>query len=80
MKAKGGVVISATIAGKNILPEAYYTVATSDYLSQGTDGMVPLKNSVELWKSEQKIRDLYIEYIKQVHMVEAVVDGRMDVL
>lgn len=80
MKSKGGVVISATIAGKNILPEAYYTVATSDYLSQGTDGMVPLKNSVELWKSEQKIRDLYIEYIKQVHMVEAVVDGRMDVL
>lgn len=60
-----------------IMPDAYYTVATSDYLSQGTDGMVPLKNSVAVWKSEKKIRDLYIEYIKQTKTVESAIDGRM---
>ena len=77
--AKAGVVKSATIDGKDIVPEAYYTVATSDYLSQGNDGMVPLKNHEAMWKSDKKIRDLYIEYIKQVKTVEATVDGRMDV-
>ena len=79
MSAKKGVLKSATISGKNIVPEAYYTVATSDYLSQGNDGMTPLKNYQSIWKSERKIRDLYIEYIQQVKTVEAQVDGRMDI-
>ena len=79
MSAKKGVLKSATISGKDIVPEAYYTVATSDYLSQGNDGMTPLKNYQSIWKSERKIRDLYIEYIQQVKTVEAQVDGRMDI-
>lgn len=79
MAAKHGVVTSATITDKEILPEAYYTVATSDYLSQGNDGMTPLKNHESMWKSDKKIRDLYIEYIKQVKTVASQVDGRMNV-
>ena len=79
MKAVKGAMKSAKIAGKDIVPEAYYTVATSDYLSQGNDGMTPLKNYQSIWKSERKIRDLYIEYIQQVKTVEAKVDGRMDI-
>ena len=79
MVAKDGVVKSAKIDGKQIMPDAYYTIATSDYLSQGTDGMVPLKNSVAVWKSDKKIRDLYIEYIKQVKTVESAIDGRMTI-
>ena len=79
MVAKDGVVRSVKIDGKQIMPDAYYTVATSDYLSQGTDGMVPLKNSVAVWKSDKKIRDLYIEYIKQVKTVESAIDGRMTI-
>lgn len=80
MVAKQGVVTSAEIAGKQILPEAYYTVATSDYLSQGNDGMTPLKNAIRTWKSDRKIRDLYIEYIQQVKIVASKVDGRMTIL
>lgn len=79
LKVKNGVIKEATINGKAIQPDAYYTVATSDYLSQGNDRMVPLKNSVKTWKSDRKIRDLYIEYIQKVHTVEAQVDGRMDI-
>jgi 2',3'-cyclic-nucleotide 2'-phosphodiesterase (5'-nucleotidase family) len=79
MSASKGVLRSAKIAGIDVVPEAYYTVATSDYLSQGNDGMTPLKNYEAMWKSERKIRDLYIEYIQQVKTVEAKVDGRMDV-
>lgn len=79
MKARNGKLISATIAGKPILPTAYYTVATSDYLSQGNDGMTPLAQYQDLWRSEEKIRDLYIEYVQQVKTVQAVIDGRMDI-
>lgn len=77
--AHKGTIKSAKIAGEEIVPEAYYTVATSDYLSQGNDGMTPLRNSINTWKSQKKIRDLYIQYIQQVKVVEAHVDGRMDI-
>ena len=76
IRVKERKVTQATIAGKPIEPSVYYTVATSDYLSQGNDRMVPLKNYVEMWKSEKKIRDMYIEYIQQVKVVQAKVDGR----
>ena len=68
-----------TINGKPLEIDKTYTVATSDYLSQGNDGMLPLKNYIKCWNSEQKIRDLYIEYIKQVKTVQAKVDGRMGI-
>ena len=68
-----------TINGKAIEMDKTYTVATSDYLSQGNDGMLPLKNYIRCWNSEEKIRDLYIDYIKKVKIVEAKVDGRMSV-
>ena len=66
-----------TINGKPLEMDKTYTVATSDYLSQGNDGMLPLKDHIKCWNSEQKIRDLYIEYIKQVKVVQAKVDGSL---
>ena len=68
-----------TINGTPLEMDKTYTVATSDYLSQGNDGMLPLKNHIQSWNSEEKIRDLYIEYIKQVKVVQAKVDGRMSI-
>lgn len=79
MKARDGRLKEATINGKEIEPSACYTVATSDYLSQGNDHMEPLARYVEIWRSEEKIRDLYIEYIEQEGTVSARIDGRMDV-
>ena len=75
IKVSNGVV-TATIAGEAVDPTKQYKVATSDYLSQGNDGMLPLKKSSHMWKSEQKIRDLYIEYIQQKAVVESQIDGR----
>ena len=75
IKVSNGVV-TATIAGEAVDPTRQYKVATSDYLSQGNDGMLPLKKSLHMWKSEQKIRDLYIEYIQQKGVVESQIDGR----
>jgi hypothetical protein len=41
--------------------------------------MTPLAHHEDLWRSEEKIRDLYIEYVQQVKIVQAQVDGRMDI-
>lgn len=71
--------VRVTINGKALDMDRTYTVATSDYLSQGNDGMLPLKYHTQCWNSQEKIRDLYIEYIKQVKTVTAKVDGRMGV-
>ncbi len=79
MQARNGKVTQATIDGKNIVPAAYYKVATSDYLSQGNDHIEPLARYIDIWRSEEKIRDLYIDYIRQVKTVQARVDGRMHI-
>ena len=79
LKARNGKVLQVEINAKSLEKDKTYTVATSDYLSQGNDGMLPLKNYIKYWNSEEKIRDLYIEYIKQVKVVQAKVDGRMDI-
>ena len=68
--------VVALVGDKPIDLAASYKVATSDYLSQGNDGMEPLKNSTHTWKSDRKIRDLYIEHIELNKVVEAHVDGR----
>ena len=79
MSAEDKQLIDAQIDGKEIEPEAYYTVATSDYLSGGTDHMTPLTHYVEIWRSERLIRDLYLEAVEEQDTIVAPVDGRMDI-
>jgi len=68
------------VAGKKVNPRALYTVATSDYLSGGTDHMEALTRYVDYWNSDLLIRDLYIDYVREQDTIRAVVDGRMDIL
>lgn len=69
----------ARIGGEPIDPEAFYTVATSDYLSGGTDHMTPLTRYTRMWESCQTIRDLYIEYVKEQQTIVASIDGRFQI-
>lgn len=79
MQAEDSQLIDAQIDGISIEPDAYYTVATSDYLSGGTDHMTPLANYISLWDSDLLIRDLYMEYVVEQKTVSAAVDGRMEI-
>lgn len=80
MVAEERQLADVTIAGEPVQKDRYYHVATSDYLAGGTDHMTPLLNATETWRSEMKIRDLYMDYVAEQKTVQAVVDGRMAVM
>ena len=80
VKTVDGRLADVQVGGKAVNPKALYTVATSDYLSGGTDHMDALTRYVEYWRSELKIRDLYLEAVQTQDTIRAVVDGRMTML
>ncbi|MCQ2335376.1 MAG: 5'-nucleotidase C-terminal domain-containing protein [Paludibacteraceae bacterium] len=83
VKGKLGVVEQVSLNGKPIDPKATYHVATSDYLSGGADGLSALTHFTQRVQTGQKMRDLYIDYIKLAtengSAVAAEVDGRMQI-
>lgn len=79
MTAVDGQLADVTIGGKPIDVNALYTVATSDYLSGGTDHMEALKNHVDCWNSGLLVRDLYVQSVK-ADTIRAIMDGRMNIL
>lgn len=80
VKTVDGKLADVQVDGKAVDPKALYTVATSDYLSGGTDHMDALTHYVEYWKSDLLIRNLYLEAVIRQDTIRAVVDGRMTML
>lgn len=72
-----GHLADVQVGGKAVNPQALYTVATSDYLSGGTDHMDALTRYVDCWKSDLIIRELYLEAVQTQDTIRAAVDGRM---
>lgn len=77
MTINGNKAENITINGKAIVPEAVYYIATSDYLSTGTDEMVAFTRAIDKLITNKTIRELYIDFIKENKVMQAVVDGRM---
>jgi len=80
MEIQNGQAKNVLVGGKEIVPEAIYKIATSDYLAAGNDYLDPLGRHIDKQVTGMFIRDLYIEYIKQTTAqgkeVEGVLDGR----
>ena len=74
-----GRLADVQVGGKPVNPLALYTVATSDYLSGGTDHMEALTRYVDYWKSDLLIRDLYLNAVQTQDTIRAAVDGRMTI-
>ena len=74
-----GKLADVQVGGKAVRPKGLYTVATSDYLSGGTDHMDALTRYVAYWNSELIIRDLYLDAVRQQDTIRAAVDGRMTI-
>jgi len=68
--------ISAIIKRESIKAEKTYFVATSDYLQQGGDNMVFLKDPINLHKIDYKLRNAIIDHFKKVDTLKATIDKR----
>lgn len=75
---KGYRVMSATVGGKPIEPNKIYRIATSDYLSQGNDGLTTLAESNDKRIYTVTIRDLMIEYIESLNKCNIALDASKD--
>ena len=77
VKSCKGKLTDVRVGGKKVNPKALYTVATSDYLSGGTDHMDALTRHVAYWNSDLLIRNLYLDAVREQDTIRATVDGRM---
>lgn len=80
---KEGELVSATVGGKAIEPQATYRIATLDYLSQGNDNLTTLAQGADLEITRYLLRDLMVEYIKKEtangRKISAACDGRITI-
>ena len=53
-----------------------YFVLTSDYLQNGGDNMNFFKNPVNLHKTDYKVRNAIIDYLKETDTIKVKLDGR----
>lgn len=75
--------VDATIGGKAIEPQATYRIATLDYLAQGNDKLTTLALGSDVDMTKHLLRDLMVEYIKELagrgEKVDAKCDGRITI-
>lgn len=75
--------VDATVGGKAIEPQATYRIATLDYLAQGNDNLTTLALGSDVDMTKHLLRDLMVEYIKELagrgEKVDAECDGRITI-
>ena len=59
--------------------EVLYYVATNDYLSNGGDNMNFFKKSVQKYDLDYKLRNVLIDYFKEVDTIPVIKDVRVSV-
>lgn len=84
---ESGKLVSLTINGKDVNPDANYRIATIDYLIEGNDGMPALRKGTNIVapKDEKNntrfiIMDYFREKAKAGEEVDAEIEGRMTVV
>ena len=67
------------VQGKPVEKEVLYYVATNDYLSNGGDNMNFFKKSVQKYDLDYKLRNVLIDYFKEVDTIPVIKDVRVSV-
>lgn len=67
------------VQGKTIEKEAIYYVATNDYLSNGGDNMNFFKKGIQKFDLDYKLRNILIDYFKEVDTIPVAKDVRITV-
>lgn len=78
MGIREGKAVEVTIGEVPIDKDKVYVVATNDYLAEGNDGMLQLKNATKRVNTGIKIRDMLIEYIRNESEAGRKIDPKLD--
>ena len=76
---KDNIAKNILVQGKPVQKEAVYYVATNDYLSNGGDNMNFFKKGIQTFDLDYKLRNILIDYFKEVDTVTAKNDVRVSV-
>jgi len=74
---KDNVAKDIVIQGKPFDVRKFYEVVTSDYLINGGDNMVFFKKAVTLYDLDYKLRNILIDYFKEVDTIPVINDVRI---
>jgi 2',3'-cyclic-nucleotide 2'-phosphodiesterase (5'-nucleotidase family) len=76
---KNNVGKNILVQGKPLQKETIYYVGTNDYLSNGGDNMNFFKKGVQKFDLEYKLRNILIDYFKEVDTIPVIKDVRITV-
>jgi 2',3'-cyclic-nucleotide 2'-phosphodiesterase (5'-nucleotidase family) len=77
--SKDNVAKNILVQGKPVEKDAIYYVATNDYLSNGGDNMNFFKKGVQKYDLDYKLRNVLIDYFKEVDTIPVINDVRISV-
>ena len=67
------------VQGKRVENDTIYYVATNDYLSNGGDNMNFFKKGIQKFDLDYKLRNILIDYFKEVDTIPMINDTRISV-
>ena len=77
--SKNNEATSILVQGKPLEIDTTYYVATNDYLANGGDNMVFFKKGSQKFDLDYKLRNVLIDYFKEVDTVKAPTNKRINV-
>lgn len=73
--------VDVTIGGKPLSNDGNYWLATSDYVADGGDSYSMLQNHQQRINTDEKVRDVIIQYLRKSHsqgkIINPLTDGRI---
>ncbi len=76
---KDNVAKNILVQGKLVEKDTIYYVATNDYLSNGGDNMNFFKKGIQKYDLDYKLRNVLIDYFKEVDTIPVIKDVRVSV-
>ncbi|MFZ4456009.1 MAG: 5'-nucleotidase C-terminal domain-containing protein [Bacteroidales bacterium] len=78
LKIKNGAIAELFIGASELNDERIYTVATIDYLADGNDGAIALKQATTRKYTGLLLRDVMMDFIKNSTKVGKAIEAKMD--